>query len=62
MTFPLIFNEKGDFELGDWARFSSSENEMIGLVLSENANHTLQKAHFLKTLFVSLKNEIGFTY
>lgn len=55
---PKVFNEKGDFELGNWTRFKSSENERIGKVLSENSKHTLQKAHILKTLFIGLKNEI----
>lgn len=55
---PKIFNENGDFELGNWTRFKPSENEMIGKVLSENSKHTLQKAHILKTLFIGLKNEI----
>jgi AraC-like DNA-binding protein len=55
---PKIFNSKGDFELGKWSRFKTAENEMIGKVLSENANHILQKAQILKTLFIALKNEI----
>ena len=55
---PKIFNEKGDFILGNWARFKSSENKMIGRVLSENSKHTLHKAQVLKTLFVALKNEV----
>ena len=55
---PNIFNEKGDFKLGGWTRFKSSENELIGRVLSENSKHSLQKAHILKTLFVALKNEV----
>lgn len=55
---PKNFNNKGGFELGYWTRFKSAENEMIGKVLSENSNHTLQKAYILKTLFIALKNEI----
>lgn len=55
---PKIFNSKGDFELGKWSRFKTTENEMIGKVLSENVNHILQKAQILKTLFIVLKNEI----
>lgn len=55
---PKIFNENGDFELGNWSRFKPSENEMIGKVLSENSKHILQKTHILKTIFIALKNEI----
>ena len=55
---PKNFISKGGFELGNWTRFKPAENEMIGKVLSENSNHTLQKAHILRTLFIALKNEI----
>lgn len=55
---PKFFNNKGDFNLGNWTRFKLSEIEMIGKVLSENSKHTLHKAHVLKTLFIDLKNEI----
>ncbi len=55
---PKTFIDNGNFELGNWSRFKPSENEMIGKVLSGNSNHTLHKAHMLKTLFVALKNEI----
>jgi AraC-like DNA-binding protein len=55
---PKNFISKGSFELGNWTRFKPAENEMIGKVLSENSNHTLQKAYILKILFIALKNEI----
>ncbi len=55
---PKNFINNGGFELGNWTRFKPAENEMIGKVLSENSNHTLQKAYILKTLFIALKNEI----
>ena len=55
---PDIFTEKGDFKLGNWTRYKSSENDMIGRVLSENSKHKLEKAQVLKTLFVALKNEV----
>ena len=62
---PQIFKETGEFEMGDWSRFKPEENEKIGQVLAENIKHTLQKANVLKTLFMSLRNEVdnkGFGY
>lgn len=55
---PEVFTEDGFFYLGDWSRFSSSENKLIGGVLSKNLKHTIQKAQPLKILFESLRHEI----
>ncbi len=55
---PELFTEGGFFYLGDWSRFSSSENKLIGAVLSKNLKHTIQKAQPLKILFENLRHEI----
>ncbi|MCK5135888.1 MAG: helix-turn-helix transcriptional regulator [Bacteroidales bacterium] len=55
---PELFTKDGLFFLGDWARFSSAENKLIGAVLSKNSKHIIQKAQPLKILFESLHHEI----
>ncbi|MCK4992772.1 MAG: helix-turn-helix transcriptional regulator, partial [Bacteroidales bacterium] len=55
---PELFTEEGSFYLGDWTRFSSAENKLIGGTLSKNSKHIIQKAQTLKNLFESLHHEI----
>ena len=55
---PELFTEEGSFYLGDWTRFSSAENKLIGVTLSKNSKHIIQKAQPLKILFENLHHEI----
>jgi AraC-like DNA-binding protein len=55
---PEIFTNEGAFLLGDWSRFSVSECQLIGNILSENSKHTIQKAIPFKDLFEKLHHEI----
>ncbi|MCF6357964.1 MAG: AraC family transcriptional regulator [Draconibacterium sp.] len=54
---PEIFSKNGIFKFGEWSRLSDSDNRLIGDVLSENSNHSILKAQFLKALFVELHKE-----
>ncbi len=55
---PEVFLENGKFKLGRWSKLNRQANGLIGKVLSENRNHSLLKAQFLKPLFVELQNEL----
>uniref|UniRef100_UPI0032170E26 AraC family transcriptional regulator n=1 Tax=uncultured Draconibacterium sp. TaxID=1573823 RepID=UPI0032170E26 len=62
---PDYFLSDGNFNAGNWSRLNRSESKLIGRILSGNENHKLLKAHFLKSFFVELKNELeqqGFGY
>lgn len=55
---PELFKENGKFSFGTWSRIKTTDNRLIGKVLSQNENHKLSKAQVLKSLFVDLRNEM----
>lgn len=55
---PQTFERNGAFSPGNWSRLTNDEKNLISRILSNNKNHKLAKAHFLKTLFVELRNEL----
>lgn len=55
---PQRFLKNGKFKLGEWSRLKGKEGVSVGKILSENANHKLDKANSLKSLFIDLRNEI----
>ncbi len=55
---PELFLQTGRFKLGRWSKLNRRANDLLGKVLSENRNHSLLKAQFLKPLFLELQNEL----
>lgn len=55
---PEVFSKDGHFYLGEWSRFSDSENQLIGQVLAQNTKHTIEKAQAFRQLFERLHAEI----
>ncbi len=55
---PELFLQTGRFKLGRWSKLNRQANDLLGKVLSENRNHSLLKAQFLKPLFLELQNEL----
>lgn len=55
---PDIFEKNGKFYLGNWSRFTSEENKMIGEVLSRNKKHKLQKVQVFRDLFERFQQEL----
>lgn len=55
---PKQFNEDGECILGDWSRFSETDNKLIGEIFSKNSRHILPKAQVYRGMLESLRFEL----